>query len=539
MSQLMTHYPFYVQDPLFHDTQIAATRVHTDTIQLEPQPYEAEGLAVWLDGEFYNQTELQRTYQVSGNRDPVLLAQLIRRDPSLEFLKQINGIFAAVIYDSRRKQVFLLTDRYGLRHLHWTVHQRHLIWTSEIKALLEFPGYTPQISRGALVEFFDTGYLLGNRTWFEHVTLLPSGSVLKWDLETQTQAIHVYWNWDMLPQKGAHLNEDEIIEELGRLFVQSVKIMEQGPTGIALSGGLDSRALLAALSPRATAIPAFTFGKVGCEDIEIAKQVASLGNTEHHVLELDQFSWIQRWQTGVWLTEGHKNIIHMHILSLVPLMRTHCRILLDGFLGDAILGGSYLNDPRWSMTEKITHRGRRFVTYGVRLCQSRVHSRLPFFENELFEFILSIPPRLRQNSYIYHQMLLRRFPDYFQSIPWQHTGLPVSAYRPQQQITLFVRKVRGKLLRDLPFLGNHFQDDSEYAAYARWMRQEPIGSFFQQVLKNPKALYGEFLSKQAVLTLWQKHLQGHNYAEALGRYVAFELWLQQIFEKKYRSMDDE
>jgi asparagine synthase (glutamine-hydrolysing) len=74
------------------DEKVSATRVHTNILQPEPQPYVESGVCVWLDGEFYNCEELGRSLGITPTNDPALLLELYHREDFLSLLKRIDGI---------------------------------------------------------------------------------------------------------------------------------------------------------------------------------------------------------------------------------------------------------------------------------------------------------------------------------------------------------------------------------------------------------------------------------------------------------------
>ena len=85
------------------------------------------------------------------------------------------------------------------------------------------------------------------------------------------------------------IDVDEVAEELGRLFIDAVnRRCNQKGIGVCLSGGLDSRAILAAMPNRQEPIHTITFGKRGCDDIRIASKVAKIKGASHHVVPAHQ-----------------------------------------------------------------------------------------------------------------------------------------------------------------------------------------------------------------------------------------------------------
>ena len=133
--------------------------------------------------------------------------------------------------------------------LYWTVYQNALVWTGELKSLLSLPNYQPKIDRAAMEDFLGLRYMIGDRSWFENVELLPAATVFTWDIPGKTLSRNRYWGWDELTPLTTPPPESEAVETLGHLFVDAVqsRVYPGERVGLTLSGGLDSRAILAAM----------------------------------------------------------------------------------------------------------------------------------------------------------------------------------------------------------------------------------------------------------------------------------------------------
>jgi asparagine synthase (glutamine-hydrolysing) len=531
MQKFLHHKDFYKDDECLYDGLVGCTRSHTNIIQKESQPYIYNDVFIWLDGEFYNQDELLDNF-ASSKTDPEVLLELYTAHDPLDFLKKIDGIFSAVIYDKKKQQVFLVTDRYGLRHLYWSNTNGVLSWSSEVKAFLACPWIIPTVNTDSVHDFFSIGYLLEDRTWFNEVELLPSGSVLRYDLRTQSTTQKRYWWWDEIKPLQGRIDERELAEELGRLFIESVKkrCRSGEKVGLTLSGGLDSRAILAAMPDTGHPIHAVTFGKTGCDDVRIASQVARMKGAVHHVETIDDQNWILPRIEGVWWTDGQFDLLHMHGIESLLSQSQRMNISLNGFLGDAILGGSYFNDARWSTIQKFENRGKKFIVFGPITISKIMNCRIPFFDNALMELTVSIPESLRQNSYIYNKMLLMSFNNYYKDIPWQNTGLPINSSPQKVKIHSFFNRVKGKLGR----MTGLSSGTKSYSNYPDWIRTNPGKNIFTSFLNDKNALYAEFIDPKKVESDLQLHMNGANKSDNLCRYLTFELWLQQVYNKKFR-----
>ena len=503
MRRLISHLDFHVSDADFCDTSIACSRVHTGIVKTDSHS------SVWIDGE-YSAANFHAQYE---------------SDPNFGFLRGIDAIYSAVVYDEPRQLLHLITDRYGLRHLYWAQKGDQIAWASEVKAFTALPWFTPKIQPEALEDFQEFGYLTGNRTWLQGVELLPPATVLTFDLKTRKIESRRYWSWSDIKPLTGKLNEDEIAEELGRLFKRAVAEMAKAnvPVGVSLSGGLDSRAVLAAVP---FACETVTFGVEGCDDIRIARVAAEAKKVPNHVVHLNAANWLENRAAGVWWTDGQTNLMHMHAIASFAAQRSRYQINLNGFLGDAVLGGSYQKDPRWTVTEKVDNRGRRLINEGTRLANNVLHNRLPFFQNDLMEFTVSLPDWMKRKSRIYNRMLVRCFPELFRSIPWQATGAPISWPR---------NAVRARILFDRAKRLITGVNTRDYVHYAEWLRTAPALQTIENLLFAPNVALPDFIDKSLMERTWREHMAGADRAETICGYATIELWLSRIFHTKQQA----
>lgn len=571
MRDSIVHREESVLDELVIAERAAATRVHLDVIQKQPQPCICDGVSVWIDGEFNNRDELARRKKLEVSSDGELLLALIAQDDSYKSLGEIDGFYAAVILDARRQRLRLISDRYGLRHLYWTVINGQLAWSSEVKAFLEHPATIPVIDQTALKQFMSIGCLLSDRTWFRDVHLLDSGTVLEWDLfRGELVRRHRYWSWDCIPQRSEHEITDDLIDELGHLFRQAVerRCHPGERIGLTLSGGLDSRAVLATIPEGYDPIPAITFGQANCQDVRIARRASRQRGARHHVVEIGCDNWLEDRIAGVWWTDGHLDLQHMHGIEARDHMRSHLDINLSGYAGDLILGGSYLPTQPVEASQRraftagcmgcdesalegwdqaqghpstdiyfLQHRVRRFTYYGTQHCLNSFAIRKPFYDNDVIDFAYGLPDDLRRGGALYHAMLLRFLPEYFERIPYQAWGVPISATKGRRRRARFLRRVTHRLRRSLGKLGQRIGPPLQYSNYAVWLRRESASSFIHDMLGSKTALYGEYLSVDTTLDALERHLRGENHADLICRSLTLEIWLQQVYAGRFRDFE--
>ena len=538
MRCLLRHFDWYSDEEPYSDNQVYASRTHLGVIEQGGQPYNLnDRFFSWVEGEFYNQEELKAKYEIGSENDNALLVDIYNKTMSFDFLRNIDGYYAAVIYDKQDSTVHLITERYGFKPLYWGIINGNLVWSSELKGFLGHNDFKINIDGKAVQQFFDVGYLLENRTWFESIELVPPSSVLSFNIKKSKTEINHYWSWsEIKPIKGT-IDEREIAEELGRLFRQSVrKRVNNGERiGITLSGGLDSRAILAAVPEDYKPLHTFTFGQEGCDDIKIAKKASGIKRAEHHALILHSNDWLMPRISGVWMSDASFSLLHMHGMEFYDVYKSYIDFNLNGFLGDAILGGSYISKDS-SVVYKIRNRGRRFINFALLLGGAWLIHRIPFFDNEFVNYIFSIPEHLRKNSYIYNKMLLNAFPEYFRKIPWQKTGYPIGYPDQLVKVAKFKNRIINKLKREAKRFGLNSADLHNYTDYPNWLRQDTARSFFENILSAKDAIYPMFVNRDTIKKYLNDHMQDRgNYHNELCTALTFEIWLQQVFERKYRE----
>lgn len=547
-------------DETWTDNVVYGTRLHLGLLQTPLQPVHLDGLVVWLHGEWYNRDELADRYSIGGTTDAEQLALIYTKTASFDFLAEVDGYYAAVVYDQRRSRIHLVTDRYGFRSLYFHASETLFAWSSESKGFAGLTAFDVELDTQAVQEFLSVGYLLENRSWLSQVQLVPPSGVLTYELSSGTAEIQRYWSWRKI--KTQQVSYDEAVGRIGELLQESVnRRVGGGRLGVPLSGGLDSRAMLAGIAEQRADVPTFTFGSPGCLDIRLAKRVSGVHRAVHNVFHITGENWMLPRVNAVWRTDASVSLLHLHGVEFTDEMRRHADVLMHGFAGDLVLGGSYLNresldrdadqlvfrsvtgsehkivawDP-WYQCGKsdpffINNRVRRFTSTGLRLLEDRVETRLPFFDNALIEFIYGLPDNLRYGSRIYVDALLRKYPKYYRWIPWQKTGVPISFPKVVASGVRLKRRVVNRLTR-----GNR---TSGMTQYGNWMRERKTRALLQALLRDPSAYYPRFSDAARTAREMDQHMSGRqDHSIRICRVLTLELYCQQLLEGRHREALD-
>lgn len=525
MKDLMLHRHYYLSDPIFEDEHICAARVHKAIQQPHKQPHIKNNIYVWFNGELFNRPERYAT-------DSEFIATLYHSTDSFKFIEQCNGVFCAVIYDKNKKMIYLISDRYGLKPLYYSFSNNHFSWSSEVKCIACAPWFTRTIKKNQIGVFIKQGYLSDNNSWFENIEMLPHGSIAMFNLMESSLSIQSYWDFDHVKQR-VNCNDTEIVEEMEYLFRQSIRrcMSTNHRYGISVSGGLDSRAILALSHDVNEPVYSYTFGYKGCIDEKIALKVASIRKSNHHFYELSETDWIKPRLEGVWFTDGQVNLMHMHGIEFLGDLKQHFDVELNGFIGDAVLGGSLLGNIPYKFM--FLSRIRRFVRALLELSELEYHVRMPFVDNELMQFSLSIQEQLKEKWRLYSAMLLKAAPEYYAAIEWEKIKMPVSMPYNIVALKIFAQKASVKL-RSLLHMA---PKNSSYSDYPDWLRKNPALDFVKEVLLHNDCICNELDVGRDIALAIKEHLQGKNNAQFICVCLTLELWLQQIFNGKFRKWD--
>jgi asparagine synthase (glutamine-hydrolysing) len=225
-------------------------------IDLDPranQPMASPDGRFWLvfNGEIYNYVELRAELARHGHAfrttsdSEVLIAALAEWGPSA--LSRFVGMFAFVLLDRLKRELFLARDPFGIKPLFWAIGSDCIALASEIPPLLAVPGVGRGADPARAGLFLAAGQTdAGEATMFSAVRSLPAGTFATIPLDRPTAPSPVgYWQPRIAP--GAE-PQPAAAGELRELFLDSIRLHLRSdvPLGIALSGGVDSSSILAA-----------------------------------------------------------------------------------------------------------------------------------------------------------------------------------------------------------------------------------------------------------------------------------------------------
>jgi len=540
---------------------------------------------LFFHGEIYNYNELKDEIGIEEAPSTSKLLLALYEKYRNDFVFRLKGAFNIITWDWKERKLTVINDRYGLRPIYYSQHNNGLYLSSEVKAILTLNDVSKNRDDSAIASLFSFGFVLGNRTYFESIKLLPPASFLVF----KNNRIHIssYWDFNFL-DKNVDESQNYYEERLGDLILQAVQrhVGDGVRITVPLSGGLDSRTILASISQKYYPINTVTFGTKDMDDVKIAERVSNNLGCAHHWLEVSPEDIINNAKKVVNMTDGMISFLHSIGNMKLELIKDYTDVCLDGmqpfgsffsplavfkkrqnllvadylfqpistYLAKSLFISSYYKKikdyPREivrDISERCKFRSigniidysvatqyvRRFVNYGNLVKRTHVEVRSPFFDNDLVDFITNTPPHERRYQYLYTRTFSRLFPE-LSRIPWEKTGLPIDATNTFSKMTLHLIKKRlkkringiNKKLTHKDYF--NASPINLFAKYTHWFREnENLITFIRQTLSNGKAHSRNILNARTVERVLEEHVSGKcNHIELISRLLTFELWSQ-------------
>lgn len=325
----------------------------------QPISNEDGSVRVIFNGEIYNYAALRERLERAGHvfrtrGDGETIVHLYE-DVGVECFAHLNGMFAIAIWDARRRQLILARDRCGQKPLVYRRERDRLLFASELKSLLQVPGFPRDIDPTAVDHYLTYQYVPHPHTIFRGVEKLPPGHYAVY--KDQQLTVQRYWN----PNFSATWqgSEAEAIEQLRASLNSSVALRMQSdvPLGAFLSGGVDSSLIVALMQQYATR-PVRTFS-IGFpvkeyDETSYARRVARHLGTDHQEFQVTP-NGLEILPKLIWhFDEPFADSSAIPTWYVSQLTREHVTVSLTGDGGDEL----FIGYPRYSATALGTQLDR-------------------------------------------------------------------------------------------------------------------------------------------------------------------------------------
>lgn len=333
--------------------------IDTSAAGAQPMVSASGGLAIAFNGEIVNAPELAAELRAAGVRfrghsDTEVLLEAIECWGLERALQRIAGMFAFAVHDRSAHTLHLVRDRLGVKPMHyaWIGGEGNgtLAFASEIRALLQMPGFRREIDAQGLAGFMVRGCVVGQSSIWRGVRKLGAGEWLTCDLAAGTTRIRRHWDALAMATRGCEdplLGSDsEVMDQAEALLRRIVgeNLLSDVPVACFLSGGVDSAtvAMLAHANEASSKVRAFTLGfeERSFDERPDAQRLADrmgMSWTQSEITESDMLALVP--EMAEIYDEPFADSSQIATVHLCRTMRKHAVVALSGDGGDEVFGG--------------------------------------------------------------------------------------------------------------------------------------------------------------------------------------------------------
>ncbi len=473
----------------------------------------------------------------------------------MKFFEMLNGTFHGVLIDLREHKVVLFNDRFGLGRIYYHETSDGFYFSAEAKSLLKTQPQLRRLDLCSLGEFFSCGCALQGRTLFDGVSLLPPASawIFRPGQPIRKESYFLKEEWEALPELPA----EDYYQSLRETFTRILPRYFRGPqkTALSLTGGLDSRMIIAAAPGSPGALPCFTFGGMyrDCEDVTVGRQVADLCGYPHRVIRVDESFFPQFLEAArrcVYISDGAMDVSGAVGMVVNSRARELAPVRMTGNYGSEILRRSVMFKPASSNasmfemqfastvqdaadTYTSERQGNRlsFIAFKqvpwFHFCRfsaesSQLTIRSPYLDNELVRLAYQAPSGLLMHK----QFALRYCSDLkpaLQGAPTDRGTLDRPTIVPEKLYYLWKErwpKLEYYFDYGMPQwlakvdswlaslqLERHFLGQQKYYHFRTWYRHQ-LAETVREVLLDPLTLGRPYLNGPRVKEMVRAHTRG-------------------------------
>lgn len=530
--------------------------------------------------EFTDQSEIDRLVTARHNCSVDNAAYLMHwyEEHGEKFIERLNGRFSGLLVDLRFRRAILFNDRYGLGRIYYHEGKDRFYFSSEAKSLLRILPHLRRLDSVSLAEMFSCGCALQQRTLFCGVSLLPGGAAWVFH-QGRSISKESYFSPEVWENQGI-LDEAEYGGRLEETFRRVLPRYFRGDqkVGISLTGGVDSRMIMAWTRPFHETTPCYTFGGMYHEsnDVKIARQVAAICGQPHEVIPVGQ-DFLRQFpslaERTVYLTDGAMDVVGAPDLYVNRRAREIAPIRMTGNYGGEVLRNIVAFKPM-PLSEGLFESGFResvrnaaktywqelnirtpsFIAFKqvpwhhysrLSLELSQLTVRSPYLDNELVELAFRAPASLAMSNTASLRVI-------------QDGNAQLGRLGTDRNLTLRVEDVRGRikhLIQEFTFRAEYafdygmphwlakldnavsplhlervFLGRHKFYHFRIWYR-DTLSDYVKAMLLDPLTLSRPYLHRETLQAMVKAHTRGTaNHTLEIHRVLTAELIHRQLIE---------
>jgi asparagine synthase (glutamine-hydrolysing) len=538
-----------------------------------PLTNEEKSASMVFSGEDHPETSVRIELRQRGHAvkpdGPGYLIHLYEEDSA--FPAGLNGFFHGLIADRLRGSIVLFNDRFGMHRLYYHESKDAFYFSAEAKAILAVRPELRRINPKELGEWIECGCVLENRTLFENIHLLPPASA--WVFRNGTVAEKSSYFHPKEWEEQETLQPEDFHREIRDVFSSNLSRHFNGrePVGMSLTGGLDTRMIMAWHKPAPGSLPCYTFGGTyrDCRDVIVARRVAEACKQAHQVIRCGS-EFISRFshyaQRTVYVTDACADVSCSPVLYGCEKARQIAPARMTGNYGDQVLRGLRAFKPTVSApglfsSDMGPHLAAARQTYSrivdtnplsfsafrqapwhhhglLALEQTQLTMRSPYLDSDVVRTLFRAPQSVTRNNDLRIRLigdgnmelkkirtdmgfagrgecfpgaLLRHYNNFtFKADYAYNHGMP--------QWMAKIDHILAPLHLERVFLGWH-----KYYHFRVWYR-DALAGYLREMLLDSRTLSRPYWQKNNLEAMVQHHIKGdRNYTNEIHRVLSLEL----------------
>jgi len=349
--------------------------------EVSNQPFCIKNNHLICNGEIYNYKELKEKYNFDyvTNSDCEIIIHMYLKFGIKETLKQLDGVFAFVLYDYNKKRLYVARDPLGIRSLYYQLYDKNMYFSSELKAINKKSTY-----------------------------LFPPGHYFQYDFNmTLLTEFLKYYEHDYDKME----NYENLSSQINKTLTHSVqkRLLSERPIACLLSGGLDSTLITALVCKlHDKPVETYSIGLEGSVDLKYAKIASEYLNTKHTTIQLTEQDFLEAIDKTIkqiesWDTTTVRASVGNYLVSLYISENSNNKVIFCGDVSDELFG-SYKGFKNAPSTSEFEDENKKMVEnvhmYDVlrsdkTISGAGLEARVPFADKEFIKLIMSIDPEYK------------------------------------------------------------------------------------------------------------------------------------------------
>lgn len=312
------------------------------------QSYDGKIILVY-NGEIYNfqaikKELIQLGYVFRSNTDTEVIIYAYKQW-GIKCVNKLNGMFAFVLYDKSRGELYLVRDRMGVKPLYYYKYNDNFVFASELKPIISYPYFQKEIDETALSLYLHHQYITGPHTVFKNTFKLEPGHVLC--INSYESKLWKYWGVDDVYKNRIIYKKDfeTAIEDLKTLLLSAtqLRMISDVSLGGFLSGGVDSSLIVSLMKDLSnTPVQTFTVGfeEDAYDEAPYAKKIAEYLGTEHHEIYMSINEAKKNiFDLPIYFDEPMADVSSLATMLVSKIAKENVTVALSGDAGDELFCG--------------------------------------------------------------------------------------------------------------------------------------------------------------------------------------------------------